>query len=105
MRVRGFFALYSMFRLFEMVQRQRYYSQRNRQRTALRPAGRQVKPIQPMSDADIEKRYGRLSGRRVHSKRRWQHATPEAVRTAALFWLAVVVILLLLTVVVNMPIH
>lgn len=97
MRGRGFFALYSMFRLFEIVQRQRYYSQRNRQR-------QEVKPIQPMSDADIEKRYSRLSGRRVHSKRHWQHATPEAVRTAALFWLAVVVILLLLTIIVNMPV-
>ena len=100
MRGRGFFALYSMFRLFEMVQRQRYYSQRNRQWQS-----KQVHPIQPMSDADIEKRYVKLSGRTVRSKRQCQHATPEAVRTAALFWLAVIVILLLLTVVVNMPVH
>lgn len=99
MRVRGFFALYSMFRLFEMVQRQRYYSQRNRQWQS-----KQQQPIQPMSDTDIEKRYVKLSGRTVRSKRHWQHATPEAVRTAALFWLAVVVILLLLTVIVNMPV-
>lgn len=100
--MRGMYNAFMILRVIEMFQRQRYYNQRNRQWQ-----GKQQQPIQPMSDAQVEKQYRKLNKARLPKQHRTfsTKVTPEEVRLATVFWCCVLVFFLLMAIVQNMPLH